>query len=67
MNTGKESVANSEFGLRIYQRKSSTSKPLPSMMLFSVPMGMGLFPCMATITCRPFFVTSFLMAAGLRH
>ena len=27
------------------QRKSSTSKPLPLMMLLRVPMGMGLLPC----------------------
>jgi hypothetical protein len=41
-------ISNAGFGLRIFQQKSSTSKPLPSMMLFNVPMGMGLFPCMET-------------------
>lgn len=34
-------------------RNSPTSRPLPLMMLLSVPIGMGLLPCWATMTCRP--------------
>ena len=40
-------------------RNSSTSRPLASIMLFKVPMGMSLLPCMATITCRPFSCRHF--------
>ena len=28
-------------------------------MPFNVPIGTGLFPCMATITCRPFVCLAF--------
>jgi len=38
----------------MFQRKSSAIKAAPSMMLFKVPIGIGLFPCMGTITWRPF-------------
>jgi hypothetical protein len=48
--------ANDERGKTraLAHRKSSALSPLPSMMLLSVPIGIGLFPCTATITCRPF-------------
>ena len=38
----------------LFQRKSSAVKPAPLMMLFKVPIGICLFPCIATITWRPF-------------
>jgi hypothetical protein len=34
-------------------RNSSAARPLPSIMLLRVPMGIGLLPCLATMTCRP--------------
>ena len=40
--------------MQVAHRNSSALNPLPSMMLLRVPTGIGLLPCTATITCRPF-------------
>src|SRR5439155_15565526 len=39
-------------GIQVPHRKLSGLNPLPSTMLLRVPIGIGLLPCMATITCR---------------
>ncbi len=36
-------------------------------MLLRVPMGIGLLPCMATMTCRAVGMAPFLMATALAH
>ena len=48
-------------------RKSSAVRPLPSMILFKVPIGIGLLPWIATMTCRPFRVTPLLMTPFLAN